>query len=117
MISKTTVRPYLLLFNARGKSQSGDALPPVTGEVLSAIGCHRHINAALRPMAQTSPGLPLSLAIAPCLAATGRVSLGSEGIWLLALGNAAPNREVFFCPVRGSTTAIRTSAMHMASAI
>ena len=48
------------LSTAGRESLSGGALPPLLGGVLSAVRCHRRIDAAFRPGARTCPGLPIT---------------------------------------------------------
>ena len=87
-------------FSPAGRENpSGGALPPRSGGVLSAVRCHRRIDAAFRPGAQTCPRLPLPrerhdvLAPAPCprgrrtgFSRSGRFAPGASS----AYGRAAP---------------------------
>ena len=52
-----------------GRARAEAHFPLAGRSALSAVRCHRRIDAAFRPGAQTSPGLPLPLASAPCLSA------------------------------------------------
>ena len=76
-----------------GKRLSGGHFPLAGRSALSAVLCHRRIDAASRPEAQTSPGLPSPLASAPCLSAQD----GFLSLWRCApgvssaYGRASPN--------------------------